>query len=132
MHFVVSKDSTLANRQNIKIEELIQYPFLLTEKGMSYRRILDEELAKRSIEIKPVLEMSSADLLCNFVGENAGVSFLPDYVTDAAVKRGEVVRLNVQGFDIKIWKQLIHHKDKWVSKPMQIVINELSKVKVSD
>ena len=132
VHFVVSKDSTLANRQNIKIEELIQYPFLLTEKGMSSRRILDEELAKRSIEIKPVLEMSSADLLCNFVGENAGVSFLPDYVTDAAVKRGEVVRLNVQGFDIKIWKQLIHHKDKWVSKPMQIVINELSKVKVSD
>jgi DNA-binding transcriptional LysR family regulator len=116
----------------MEISELMQYPFLLTEKGMSYRRILDEELAKKSLEIIPVLEMSSADLLCKFVCENAGVSFLPAYVTEDAVKDGKIVRLNVKDFDIKIWKQLIHHKDKWISKPMQIVIDELSCINLSD
>lgn len=132
VHFVVSTDSELANKNEIEIEELMCHPFLLTEKGMSYRRILDEELAKKSLEIIPVLEMSSADLLCKFVCENSGISFLPDYVTDDAVKKGKIVRLNVKEFNTKIWKQLIHHKDKWISKPMQIVIDELSCINLSN
>ena len=132
VHFVVSADSELAEKNEIEKEDLIRQPFLLTEKGMSYRRILDEELAKKSMEIIPVLEMSSADLLCKFVCENAGVSFLPDYVTDDAVNNGKIVRLNVKDFNIKIWKQLIHHKDKWISKPMQIVIDELSCINLSN
>ena len=132
VHFVVAADNELSKRKEIDISELMQYPFLLTEKGMSYRRILDEELAKKSLEIIPVLEMSSADLLCKFVCENAGISFLPDYVTEEAVKNGKIVRLDVKDFDIKIWKQLIHHKDKWISKPMQIVIDELSCINLSD
>jgi len=128
VHFVVSKDNPLARKKNIKIDDLITQPFLLTEKGMSYRRILDEELAKQSLEIKPILEMSSADIICRFVADNVGVSFLPDYVTDNAARSGDVVRLKVKDFNINVWKQLIHHKDKWLSAPMKIVMEELSKI----
>ncbi|MBQ6929444.1 MAG: LysR family transcriptional regulator [Oscillospiraceae bacterium] len=128
VHFVASKNNVMAAKNEICIEELMQQPFLLTEKGMSYRRILDEELAKKSLEVKPVLEMSRADILCDFVSENIGVSFLPDYVTGELVEKGDLVRLNVKDFDIKVWKQLIHHKDRWVSAPMKIVINEMSKI----
>ncbi|MBR2027719.1 MAG: LysR family transcriptional regulator [Oscillospiraceae bacterium] len=131
VHFVASSANEISQKDIISVEEIVNQPFLLTERGMSYRRILDEELAKRSLEITPVLEMSSADLLCKFVTENVGISFLPDYVTEEDVKKGKIVRLNVKGFDIKIWKQLIHHRDKWVSKPMRIVIDELSCVNLS-
>ena len=131
VHFVVSKDNLLATKNKITIEELIEQPFLLTEKGMSYRRLLDEELAKKSLEIKPVLEISSTDVLCKFVADNVGVSFLPDYVTQDAVDCGDIIRLDVEDIDIKIWKQLIHHKDKWISAPMEIVMEELSNIILS-
>ena len=128
VHFVVSADNQLAKENIVSIEKLKDQSFLLTEKGMSYRRILDEELAKKSLEIKPVLEMGSADILCKLVQDNVGISFLPDYVTQKAVETGSIVRLKVKDFEFDVWKQLIHHKDKWISPAMQVVIDDIADV----
>jgi len=127
-HFVCSSKDKLAKRQNISAEELVRQPFLLTERGMSYRRLLDERMASRSIEIKPTLEISSADLISKLVEEGMGVSFLPDYVTESAVREGNLVRLSVKGFEVELWKQLIYRRDKWLSEPIRAVIEHLSKI----
>ena len=115
MHFIASAFSPLAKRPSLSVAELLSWPFLLTEKGMSYRRLLDEGLAERSLEVTPVLEMGSARLICSLIGEGAGISFLPDYVTEQDVQAGAIVRLNVRDFEVEIWKQLLYHRDKWVS-----------------
>ena len=131
VHFVASSENPLAERSVLSAEELLSQPFLLTEKGMSYRRLMDEMLARRSIEIQPVLEFGHANLICELVEQNMGVSFLPDYVTEAAVRRGTVVRLDVQGFEPELWKQLLYHRDKWVSPQMQAVISHLTGISLS-
>ena len=59
-----------------------------------------------------------------------GISFLPDYVTEKAVKEDKMVRLHIDGFEIDIWKQLLYHKDKWVSPEMQIVMDHLSQIEL--
>ena len=125
VHFAVSRDHPLAQRDCLTKEDLVMQDFLLTEKGMSYRRLLDEWLAKDSLEVRPVLETGRADLICSLVEQNAGVSFLPDYVTEKAVKRGSIVRLDAQGFQPDLWKQLLYHRGKWVSPAMQAVITLL-------
>lgn len=104
---------------------------MLTEKGMSYRRLMDEKLARSSLEIQPVLETGQADLICSLVAENAGVAFLPDYVTEESVKAGKVVRLNVPDFEIVVWKQLLYRREKWVSMQMQAVIEHLADIRLS-
>lgn len=126
VHFVASSTNPLAGSRNIPLSQLLEHPFLLTEKNMSYRRLLDQELARRYLELHPVLEMGSADLICRLVEEDVGLSFLPDYVTQAAVDRGSVVRLDTNEFHIEVWKQLIYRRDKWVSQPMQAMIDYLS------
>lgn len=126
VHFVASANSSLAKASEISIQELIKQPFLLTEKRMSYRRMLDENLAKGSMEIHPVLEIGSADLICTLVEKEVGISFLPDYVTEAAIQRGTIVRLPVKDFDVELWKQLIYHRDKWVSPQMEATVGWLS------
>ena len=130
IHFICSADNPLANNTTLTVNDLLNEPFLLTEKGMSYRRLLDENMAKSSIEIKPVLEIGSADLICKLIKNNMGISFLPDYVTKSAVENGNIVRLNVQDFNVELWKQLLYHRDKWVSQQMQVVIDYLSSVKL--
>jgi hypothetical protein len=67
-------------------------------------------------------------LICNLIEQDIGFSFLPDYVTEQAVSEGKMVRLNFDNFEIDIWKQLLYHKDKWVSPPMQCVMNVLSQI----
>lgn len=126
VHFVSSASNPLCEQGTVDIHDLMTEPFLLTEKGMSYRRLLDEYLARHSMEIQPVLEISSADSICKLVEENMGISFLPDYVTEVSVKAGRLVRLPVKDMDVELWKQLLYHRDKWVSLQMEALIRHLS------
>lgn len=121
-HFVVSADSPLASTGSIPIAELVHEPFILTEKGMSYRRLLDEQLAQRSLEILPVLEIGNAHLICELVQQGLGVSFLPDFVTQKAIDEGKLVSLDVPEIQVSIWKQLLHHRDKWLSPQISTVL----------
>lgn len=123
LHFVASPDFPFITRKSIPIQELIQYPFILTEKGMSYRRLMDEKLAEMSLKIEPILEIGSTGLICPLVEQGAGISFLPDYVTDRDIKNGSLIRLNVPDFEITIWKQLLYHRDKWISPQIETVLN---------
>ena len=93
---------------------------------MSYRRLLDEWLARNSMEVRPVLETGRSDLICSLLELGVGISFLPDYVTEEAAARGSIRRLNAEGFHPELWKQLLYHRDKWVSPAMGTVIDLLT------
>lgn len=126
LHFVVGKSHPLAGKKLLTRQDLIGQNLLLTEKGMSYRRLLDEWLAQGSIELQPALEIGRADLLCQLVSQGMGISFLPDYVTEIGVLDGSIVRLDAENFQPELWKQLLYHREKWLSPPLQIAIDHLS------
>ncbi len=128
VHFVCATDDPLTNRKDLSISDLVNEPFLLTEKGMSYRRLMDEAFSRISVEIKPILELGDADIICKLVAEGTGISFLPDYVTEKAVKLGKIRRLDVSDCNIELWKQQIYHRNKWVSPAMKAVIDYLSEI----
>jgi len=108
--------------QQLPIRQLVSYPFLLTERGMSYRRLLDEKLAAQSLEIKPILEIGNADLLADLAEQGAGITVLPDFIVRERVEQGCLVRLQVQDMELEIWKQMIYHRRKWMSKQLDCVI----------
>lgn len=128
IHFVCAADSPLAKRKDLSISDLVNEPFLLTEKGMSYRRLMDEAFARISTEIVPILELGDADIICELVAEGVGISLLPDYVTEKSVAEGRIKRLAVCDCDIELWKQQIYHRNKWISAPMKAVIDYLSEI----
>lgn len=128
MHFVTSPSSPLATRKKIRLEELEKYPLILTEKNTGYRRALDIEMAKHSIELMPVLEISRTDIITKLICESDRVSFLPDFVTEKFVTEGKLVYLNVTDFDAYIWKQLIYHKNKWMSEALRAFIDYVKEV----
>ena len=90
--------------------------------------MLDEMLARDSIELHPVLEMGNADLICDLVAQGMGISFLPDYVSRDKVESGEIVLLDVPRYRAELWKQLLYHRDKFVSPQMQVFVSHLSKI----
>ena len=130
VHFVASPAHPLAKANRVEIRQLLEEPFLLTEKGMSYRRLMDEQLARSSLEIRPVLETGQADVICTLVGQNMGLSFLPDYVTEDMVRQGRLTRLNVPGLHVVVWKQLLYRREKWLSAPMGAMIDHLKTVRL--
>ena len=130
VHFVCAANNPLVQKKDVLLEDLLKYPFVLTEKGMSYRRLLDERLARHSLEIQPMLEIGRADLICKLVEEDTGISFLPDYVTEEAVREKRIVRLEVKDFKVELWKQLLYHRDKWMSFQMKVFLEHLGKIQL--
>lgn len=129
VHFVTGYQNSLNGKKQILLQELICQPFILTEKEMSYRRMLSEYLASRSLEIQPVFEVGNTELICRMLEKNASaISLLPDYVTEKAVQEKRLVRLDVKDFQLAIWKQLLYHRDKWISPQMQAFMNVIQEV----
>ncbi|MFR8549142.1 MAG: LysR family transcriptional regulator [Lachnospiraceae bacterium] len=126
-HFVASACHPLSAHRSVSVDELLEWPFILTEKGMSYRRILDESLASRSMAVDPVLEIGDTALISAMLENGRALSFLPDYVTDEDVRLGRLFRLDTPDIQITIWKQLLYHRNKWVPPEMQAVIDYLSR-----
>lgn len=124
-HFVASYGHPLCQKTNLLLRELTEYPFILTEKSMSYRKLLEEQLSSHSLEIKPFLEIGDTSLICHLVEQNMGLSFLPDYVSHASIEQKRLQRLHVTDFSADLWIQLLYHRDKWCSPQMQCVIDYL-------
>lgn len=118
VHFVAGAHCPLAGKQGLSIRDLISMPFILTERGMGYRRTLDETLARMSLEIQPALEISRTDIITNLVEQGEAISFLPDFVTRKKAEEGTLVYLDVADVEIDIWQQLIYHRSKWMSKAL--------------
>ena len=123
MHFVTGCNSKFAGKKNLSIKDIINEPFILTEYGQGYRRVFDRELAKKSLEITPVLEIGRTDIITSMVAQSDMISYLPDFVTKPLIESGELVYLDVCDMNIDIWKQLIYHKNKWLSRSMKAFID---------
>lgn len=128
VHFIASSRHPLAQCDAVSLQQLLAQPLLLTEKGMSYRRLLDEALAQRSLAAAPVLELGRTELLCELTAQGAGISFLPDHVTYVAQQQGKIVRLRVPELDIAVWRQLLYRRDKWMSPSIRAVLEHLRRL----
>ena len=118
MCFVTGRGSPYDKGEDVTLEALAEYPFVLTEKSTGYRRPFDNLLAERSLEIIPVLEMERTDIIADVLEGGVGVSFLPDFVVKSRIESGKLSEIPVKDVEITVWKQLIYHKKKWLSKSL--------------
>lgn len=122
-HFVANSKSKFAGSKGLSIQDIINEPFILTEYGQGYRRVFDKELAKKSLEITPILEIGRTDIITSLIAQENMISFLPDFVTKDMIKSGHLCYLDICDMNIDIWKQLIYHKNKWLSKSLKTYID---------
>lgn len=132
MHFAASAASNFAGVKGLSVRDIVNEPFILTEYGQGYRRVLDRELAKVSLEITPVLEIGRTDIITAMIAESNMLSFLPDFVTAPLIESGHLCYLDVCDVNIEIWKQLIYHKNKWISKSLKAFIDYVKAAEFSN
>ncbi|MBQ7972179.1 MAG: LysR family transcriptional regulator [Lachnospiraceae bacterium] len=132
LHFVASTASKFAGIKKLCVKDIINEPFILTEYGQGYRRVMDRELAKMSLEVTPVLEIGRTDIITRMIAENNMISFLPDFVTRDFVDSGVLCYLDVYDIHVDIWKQLIYHRNKWISKSMKTFLDYVKEQEFSN
>lgn len=132
MHFVTSVHSPFAGKKGLSIRDLLDEKFILTEKGIGYRRALDKALEKQSIRLTPVLEIGRTDIIVATLEKGIGISFLPELATRKAVQEGRLCYLDVTDLEIEVWKQLIYHRSKWISGSLRAFIDYVKEAEFSN
>ena len=118
--FVASPDHELAlAKRELELDEVLRFPFFLTEKDASYRHMLEQYLASINRSVKPFLEIGSTEFIIHMLLKNTGISFLPKFTVQRELQQKQLTALNVRGFQMQTWRQIFYHKDKWVTKEMQ-------------
>ena len=98
-------------------------PLILTEKGASYRFVLEQFLAAQNKKIRPVIETGNTEFILDMLHRNLGISFLPKFMVKDEIDSGSLSVLNVHGCSLQVWQQLIYHKDKWLTREMEEFID---------
>ena len=118
--FVASPDHDLALvKRELELDEVLRFPFFLTEKDASYRHMLEQYLASINRSVKPFLEIGSTEFIIHMLLKNTGISFLPKFTVQRELQQKQLTALNVRGFQMQTWRQIFYHKNKWVTREMQ-------------
>lgn len=116
--FVSSPAFELANAKCLKLDDLLEQPFFLTERNANYRHALDRFLASRQMILSPFLEISNTEFIIEMLKENRGLSFLPYFAVRKNAEEGSLAILDVDNFRVSMYRQIFYHKDKWKTKEM--------------
>ena len=118
--FVASPDHELAlAKRELELDEVLRFPFFLTEKDASYRHMLEQYLASINRSVKPFLEIGNTEFIIHMLLKNTGISFLPKFTVQRELEQKQLTTLNVRGFQMQTWRQIFYHKNKWVTREMQ-------------
>ncbi|MFV0502385.1 MAG: LysR family transcriptional regulator [Lachnospirales bacterium] len=117
--FVCSSTHRLCNMPAMEIDEILNFPFILTEDNASYRKLLDLEMLKINKKIQPFIQAQNTDLICQMLIDNDYISFLPNFLVKDCLEKNILTTLDVPEINIDVYRQILYHKEKWVTKEMK-------------
>ena len=117
--FVCSPEYAITRQVEVRVVQLLKYPFMLTERNASYHRRLSQILAAKDLQLVPFLEISNTEFIIKMLTENDGVSLLPYFTVEKHVKEGRLALLDVADLKITMYRQIFYHKEKWVTSEME-------------
>lgn len=117
--FVAPSGHPYTKKDDLTLGQVIKEPFILTERNASYRHILDQYLAAYDMKISPYLESGSTDFILRLLHSVDGITFLPKFVVEPEISSGRLAPVTPSDFHMRIWRQIVYHKDKWVTREMK-------------
>ncbi|NNJ32942.1 LysR family transcriptional regulator [Lacrimispora defluvii] len=117
--FAASKEHIFAKENGLTIDQIITQPLILTEKDASYRFILEQYLASDDKKLHPFLEIGNTEFIIKLLKQNEGISFLPEFTVREDMEQGNLTSLSMKEFYLRTWRQIVYHKDKWLSREMK-------------
>lgn len=105
--------------------DLCSLPFVLTERGESYRLELDRALSELDLSIEPLVEAGNTETLVHLAERGVGATFVPRFSAQRELDRGSLVELKTQIAPVQMETQLLYHTGKWLAPHMTMFINLL-------
>lgn len=126
--FVTRVDNPLAKKKKVSVAEAVADEFIVSDREIGYCMLLEKELGKRGIELKPAMEIGSVDAILNVIAGGFGTAIMPEYMAEDMLDTGEIAKLNVTDIEIGLMAHIICSRDRWLDPLMKEFIRIISEV----
>lgn len=116
--FISSIEHPLAQREELSLSEVIAQPLILTGDITFLRAELTKEAYNRGLELNPVIQTESSNIIIRLVRQNLGISFLPEHLAYSAFMDGKIAILPVSDYSLSYQVHIFYHKNKFLSPQM--------------
>jgi DNA-binding transcriptional LysR family regulator len=120
---IVPAGHPLASKSVIEPEDLSGQSLIVHEKGSAPRKSTEEFLRRHKITIPIPLELSNNEAIKTAVEEGLGVAVITRRVVSKEIEMGTLRAIPLSDSAMKRKFYLIHHKDKYISRPLQGLID---------
>jgi DNA-binding transcriptional LysR family regulator len=112
---VCGHEHPLAAEDEINIQTLKEYDFILREKGSGGRELFDSTIMINNIEIKPIWESISTQAIIKAVKHGIGISILPFLLVREELESGTLKAVKVKDISFDRPFYIIYHKNKYLT-----------------
>lgn len=119
MSLLVTPTHPLARLKHTTLQQISNFPLLLTSANCAYRSSLINMANKLGVSLNIALETGNVHALKQFAISGLGIAFLPYVAVEDVLKKGKLVELDWYGDDFNIISEIIYHKDKHTFEAMK-------------
>jgi DNA-binding transcriptional LysR family regulator len=120
---ITAPNHPLAHKKNLKPKDLEGQNFIMHEKGSAPRRAIEELIRKNNISIGIPLELSSNRAIKRAVEEGTGIALISRKVANEEIRAERLKAINVADPSMTRKFFLIHHKDKYISESLRLMMD---------
>jgi DNA-binding transcriptional LysR family regulator len=120
---IVPAGHPLASKSVIEPEDLSGHSLIVHEKGSAPRKSTEEFLRRHNINISIPLELSNNEAIKTAVEEGMGIAIITRRVVSKEIEMGKLRAIPLSDPAMKRKFYLIHHKDKYISRSLQGLID---------
>ncbi|MCX7710582.1 MAG: LysR family transcriptional regulator [Clostridia bacterium] len=118
MTLLTAPGHPLALKEKVLPGDLDNEPFILTETGCCYRAAFENIINRYGVQLRSVLETGSVQAIKQLAMSGLGITLLPKVAVEEELAQNRLLSLKWGGPEIEIFTQVIYHKDKWISAPL--------------
>ena len=121
---IVPPDHPFAGCREIDLAELQGQPFIMSGKGSGVREITEKILAEAKVSARVVMELGENEAMKRAVASGLGITLISATVARRELEAGQIRAVRLPGARILRKFNIIHHKDKYISKLIRAFMDE--------
>jgi DNA-binding transcriptional LysR family regulator len=125
---VASPDHPLAEADEVRPADLAEESVLMAEKGCSFRKLFEEQMARAGVSPKAEVEFTSSEAIKRCVESGMGVAVLAAVSAAEEICGGKLAALNWSESDFHVSTQMLRHEDRWLSPALGAFLDTTSDV----
>ncbi|WP_300349520.1 LysR family transcriptional regulator [Clostridium sp.] len=128
--FIANPKNTIFLKDEITLDDLEKEKFIMRELGSGTREIVENYLKNNGCNYNIHMELGNTEAIVRIVESGLGIACVSFKAIGDRINNGSIKDIKIQNVKVSRDLYLIYHKDKFISKNMEIFIEEIKKVKI--